>query len=415
MKFPRRRLLLNMAAIGVASAVHAASSRRISIPGLSMRDPGQLGMTTERLLEADTLVAEAVSRGGVPGAVLLIARRGSIVLRKAYGFAGMRPETRPMALDMVFDLASLTKPVATATSALILLEQGRIKLDSPVTHYLAAFALAGGAKADITIRHLFTHAGGLPAGGAYAGRTITTPEIVREIANRQQMGPPGQQFLYSDLSFITLGAVVEAVSGQSLSDFARDNIFTPLGMNDTGFRPDARLAARIAATTSGDDTRETRGIVHDPTAKALGGVGGSAGLFSTADDLARFCQMMLNQGQYEGVRILRPETVLMATTKQSPYSGNVRGLGWDIDSSYSIRGTLPLGSFGHTGFTGTSVWIDPITQTFVLLLTNAVHGKPTPRSINPLRRGIASAVAASITDLPSLPPSAGPGTVGANK
>jgi uncharacterized protein YbbC (DUF1343 family) len=226
---------------------------------------------------------------------------------------------------------------------------------------------------------------------------------VREIASRRLLGLPGQQFVYSDLSFITLGAVVEAVSGQSLSDFAQDNIYAPLGMTDTGFRPDARLAARCAATTSGDDTVETRGIVHDPTARALGGVGGSAGLFSTADDLARFCQMILNRGQYAGVRILRPETVVLATTKQSPYIGNARGLGWDIDSSYSIRGALPLGSFGHTGFTGTSVWIDPITETFVILLTNAVHGKPAPRPLNPVRRGVASAVAASVADFPVGP------------
>lgn len=405
MNLSRRRLLVGIGTSALASAVPSApaDSQSASVPDLPTRDPQTQKMLGERLRVADTLIAEAVANGSVPGAVLLVARRGAIVLRKAQGFAGLRPVTRPMQVNTVFDLASLTKPFATATSALKLLEQGKIGLEVPVAQYLPAFALAGGDKARITIRHLFTHAGGLPSGGAYAGRTLTTPQIVREIASRRLLGPPGEQFLYSDLSFITLGAVVEVVSGQTLQGFAHDNIFAPLGMTDTDFRPGTRLAARCAATTSGDDTTETRGLVHDPTARALGGVGGSAGLFSTADNLARFCQMILNQGQYAGVRILQPETVALATTKQSPYTGNARGLGWDIDSSYSVRGTLPPGSFGHTGFTGTSVWIDPATETIVLLLTNAVHGKPIPPPISPLRRAVASAVAASFADFPVGP------------
>jgi uncharacterized protein YbbC (DUF1343 family)/CubicO group peptidase (beta-lactamase class C family) len=400
MNLSRRRLLIGVGSSALASAVPTLA---FAVPGLPTRDPRQVKMMSERLLVADTMVAEAVAKDGVPGAVLLIGHKGVIVLRKAYGFAGLRPTTRPMKVDTVFDLASLTKPFATAASALILLEQGKIGLDDPVGKYLPAFAQAGEDKAKITIRHLFTHGGGLPSGGAYAGRKITTPEIVREIANRRLLSPPGEKFLYSDLSFISLGAVVEVVSGKSLKDFSQENIYTPLGMTNTGFQPDAALSARAAATTAGDDTTEARGIVHDPTARALGGVGGSAGLFSTADDLARFCQMILNHGEYAGVRILKPETVALATSKQSTYINDVRGLGWDIDTGYSIRGAMPLGSFGHTGFTGTSVWIDPLTDTFVLLLTNAVHGKPGPRSLNPLRRAVASAAAASIREFPVGP------------
>ena len=402
MNLSRRRLLLSASTVALASAVPAASGP-VRLSGLPTGDPRRLGLLPERLAVADTLVAEAVARGDVPGAVLLVAHRGSIVLRKAYGFAGLRPQTRPMRMDTIFDLASLTKVCATTPSALKLLEDGKIDLETPVAHYLPAFASAGGDKALITIRHLFTHSAGFPAGIATGGRTLTLAQLLPEIAARRQIGPPGGQFLYSDLSFITLAAVVEAVSGQSVKDFAHANLYAPLGMADTGFLPDAQRSVRCAATTAGDDTLEARGKVHDPTARALGGVAGSAGLFATADDLARYCQMMLNGGEYGGVRILQPQTVTLATTKQSPYIGNVRGLGWDIDSSYSIRGAMPLGSFGHTGFTGTSVWIDPITQTFVLLLTNAVHAKPPTRPTNPLRRGVNSAVAASIRDFPVGP------------
>ncbi|MBV9864957.1 MAG: serine hydrolase [Abitibacteriaceae bacterium] len=376
-------------------------------PPLPVRALQDAGINVERLGVADTLVADAVAKGGVPGAVLLVAHNGSVVLRKAYGFAALRPQTRPMNLDTVFDLASLTKVVATTTALGQLLEAKKLDLEDPVARYLPTFEQAGGDKAKITIRDLMTHASGLPAGGPYAGKHLTTTQIIAEIAQRKQISPPGERFLYSDFSYITLGAVVETLTGQTLDRYCHDTIFAPLGMNDTGFLPGPELVARCAATTAGDDTPENRGKVHDPTAAALGGVAGNAGLFSTADDLARFCQMLLNGGEYAGVRILQPETVHMLTTKHSPFVGNDRALGWDLDSGYSIRGNLPPGSFGHTGFTGTSLWIDPTTHTFIILLTNVVHAQPVPRTVIRLRREVSNAVAAALTNAP-LEPGPGP-------
>ncbi len=336
--------------------------------------------------------------GAVPGAVLLIGHQGQIALREAFGNAGLRPQTRPMSADTIFDLASLTKPVATSTAAMILLQEGRIQLDAPVAFYLPAFRRYD--KANITIRNLLTHTAGFPAGGAYAGKIRALSQIVSEIAATKPKSAPGTQFLYSDFSFITLGAVVEAVSGQKLDAFCQNRIFAPLGMNHTFFRRNEaeiapELLQRIAATTAGDDTPATRGKVHDPTSRALGGVAGHAGLFSTADDLARFCQMILGGGELDGARILRPETVKMWTAPQSPAVPGERTLGWDMNSAYSIRRELSAQSFGHTGFTGTSIWIDPASQTFIILLSNAVHAQPAA-SVIALRRAVSSAVAASL-------------------
>lgn len=369
--------------------------------GLPLRDPQTVGLVTERLAPADAIVADAVANKGIPGAVLLVARRGAVVWRKAHGFAALRPQTRPMTTDTIFDLASLTKPVV-ATAAARLIEDGKIELDAPVGRYLPAFDKAGGDKALITVRHLMTHAGGLVAGGAYSGKQRTVAQIVDDIVASKQKSAPGEAFLYSDFSFVTMGAVVEAVTGETLDAFCRRTLFEPLGMKDTAFRPEPALALRVAATTAGDDTETTRGVVHDPTARALGGVSGNAGLFSTADDLAIFCQMLLNGGEYGGRRILKPETVALLTSKQSPFEGNARALGWDLESGYAVRGNLSPGSFGHTGFTGTSMWIDPKTQMFVILLNNAVHGQPPTRAHIPLRRVVSNAVAAAIFGAPLL-------------
>ncbi len=402
-----RRRLLGALSLPVFSPLTAwaepSTNTFAATPPLPERDPQAVGLIPERLAVADQLVAEAVATQGVPGAVLLVARHGAIAFQKAYGYAALRPAPRPMTTDTVFDLASLTKPIATATAIAHLLEAGKIELDAPVGRYLPAFAQATDGKADITVRHLLTHAGGLAPGGAYAGKTRTQPQIVAEIAVSRQRSAPGERFLYSDFSFITLGALVEAVSGQWLETYCRDNLFAPLGMTNTTFRPGPFLAPRAAATTAAEDTSRTRGRVHDPTAAALGGVAGHAGLFSTAGDLARFCQMLLGNGEYAGRRVLKPETVRLLTSKQSPFIGEARALGWDLDSAYSIRGALPPGSFGHTGFTGTSVWIDPLTQTFVILLTNGVHGRPVTGNVTPLRRAVSSAVAAAIADLPPGP------------
>lgn len=354
---------------------------------------------------AAALVRAKVESGEVPGAVLRIEHQGRVAVREAYGKAALRPVARPLSQNSIFDLASLTKPVATSTAIMMLLESGKIQLDAPVARYLAAFG-APSDKAGITIRHLLTHTSGLAAGGAYSGKTRTTPQIGAEIAASPLKSAPGERFLYSDFSFLTLGAVVEAVSGQPLDQFCQERIFAPLKMKDTFFRRvgapiEADTLERVAATTSRDDTPETRALVHDPTARALGGVAGNAGLFSTADDLARFGRMILNGGELDGQRLLQPKTVRMWLAPQSPALPGARTLGWDMGSPYSIRGALWADSFGHTGFTGTSMWIDPASQTFIVLLTNAVHAQPSA-SVVALRRAVSNAVAASLAP-PSSP------------
>ena len=360
----------------------------------------RVGLDPASLEAVAALVQEAVEKQGVPGAVLLVAHKNETVLHRAWGFAGLRPEKRPMALDTVFDMASLTKPVATGSALALLLEQGRVKLDDPVARYLPAFGQAAEERAKVTIRHLATHCAGIPAGGAYSGKRVTLEEIVGDIARSRRMAAPGEKFIYSDFSAIALGAVIEAVTGQPLDHLCRERVFGPLGMIDTTFRPGVRLAPRCASTAAGADTPGSRGRVHDPTAAALEGAGcvsGNAGLFSTAADLARFAQCYLNGGQ----RVFRPETIALMTRVQSPVTGSEgeRGVLWDIGTAYAIRGELAPGSYGHTGFTGTSLWIDPKNACSVILLTNAVHAADTaPKgTVIRLRRAVSTAVAKALT------------------
>ncbi len=417
----RKRFLHTLSGLVLAAVAQAendgtahAASFPPATPGtplLPAADAKDAGFIPDRLALAQQAVRELVETGGVPGAVLLIGRKGKIAVRDACGFAGLRPEKRPVAVDTLFDLASLTKCVATASSVMLLWEDGKIGLDDRAAKYLPAFKNAGDPKDKITVRHLLTHAAGLPAGGAYSGKTRTLTQILDDIAKSPQKSAPGTAFLYSDFSAIVLQGIVEAASGQTLDNFAQTRIYGPLAMTDTGYKPTGAYAERSAATTAGDDTPATRGLVHDPTARALGGVSGNAGLFSTADDLARFCQMLLNRGEYERVRILQPETVKLMTSKQSPFDGKDRALGWDLNSPYSIRGNLPDGSWGHTGFTGTSIWCDPQTGAFIILLTNAVHNPNAP-AITPLRRRVSSLVAYALPELgapdPRIAPPAAP-------
>lgn len=373
-------------------------------PTLPEADPRMLGFDPLKLDAVRTAVVEAVERDGVPGASLLVARRGRVVLRTTVGFAGLRPTKRAVVADTVFDLASVTKPAAAGTAVAHLYEAGKIDLEVAASRYLPALAEAGGDTAKFTVRHLLTHTAGLIPGGAYGGRTLTLDDIVRVIASTTRRAAPGEKFIYSDYSAVLLGAIVQAVSGVPLDVYTREHLFAPLGMAATGYNPGEEHALRCASTSSGEDTPSHRGKVHDPMARALGGVSGNAGLFSTTDDLARFCQMWLNGGEYAGVRVLKPETVRLFTSRQSPEGLPTRGLGWDLDSPYSFRSNLPQGSYGHTGFTGTGVWIDPTSQTFLILLTNAVHGgSEAQKRVISLRRQITSLLAASITDLPAPP------------
>ncbi len=382
--------------------------------------PAKVSMAADRLAFIDAAVAESIQKKELPGAVVLVARRGGVVWRRAYGARALVPAREEMTVDTVFDLASLTKVVATTTSAMILVERGKLRLSDPVSRYIPE--LKGEGRERITVEHLLTHRSGyapdFDLGDQWQGRE----EMLKRLYVEPLRSAPGARFVYSDIGMIVMGEIIQRVSGEPLDAFARRNIFEPLGMKDTGFRRIGAANAsdpfvkRIAPTESirgmksylggtGDagSVGETmlRGQVHDPTANRMGGVAGHAGLFSTADDLAVFCQMILNGGEYNGVRILSPLGVAELTRpRQVTEEGGARGLGWDVHTTFSTnRGDIfPDGSFGHTGFTGTSLWIDPASETFVVFLSNRVHpdGKG---DVGPLRGRVANVVAGAITDV----------------
>ncbi len=334
----------------------------------------------ERLAAIDSAISQAVTDARTPGAVFRLERGGQ-VYQKAYGSRALVPAIEPMTEDTVFDAASLTKVVATATAVMKLAESGKIDLESPLSRYIPEFT--GSGKEAITIRQLLTHCSGLRAGLPPAGDWKGAGAALKVACAEPLPQPPGTSYRYSDINFILLGFLVERVSGSSLDEYCGREIFRPLKMSDTAFRPfepetlppPAKDAARIAPTEQLADGRMLRGIVHDPTARRMGGVAGHAGLFTTAADLGRFARMMLNGGELEGVRILSGETVARMTAVQSPPGLPRRGFGWDIDSPYAgPRGEIfPIGSYGHTGWTGTRLWIDPFSETAVILLANRNH------------------------------------------
>ena len=367
-----------------------------------------------RLAQIDRAVAEEISNKRLPGAVVLVGRKGRIVWRKAYGARAVEPAREAMTADTIFDLASLTKVVATATSIMILVERGKLRLSDPVSLYISE--LKGEGRERITIEQLLTHVSGYAPDFDLRERWTGYDEAINRLIKEPLRNPPGSRFTYSDIGFIALGEVVARVGGMPLDQFAQKNIFRPLRMRDTGFRPGAVLRSRIAPTEKrrgqlsylGDTAANVgaegetwlRGQVHDPTSYRMNGVAGHAGLFSTANDLAIYCQMILNGGSFRGVRILSPLTVAeMTRPRVISGSGATRALGWDMNTTFSVnRGDLfPLGSFGHTGFTGTSIWLDPASQMFVVFLSNRVHpdGKG---DVGPLRGRVASIVAGSVTD-----------------
>jgi uncharacterized protein YbbC (DUF1343 family)/CubicO group peptidase (beta-lactamase class C family) len=352
------------------------------------------GQTYSGSAALDDAVERAVREDRFPGAVLLVGREGRVVHLKAYGNRALVPRTEAMTADTVFDCASLTKVVATTSAVMKLFEEGRIRLNDPVTAYLPGFQ---GGTSPITVRNLMTHFSGLRPDLDLEPEWSGYETGIRLALQDKPRTGPGARFVYSDINFILLGEIVRKVSGMPLDRFVRARIFDPLGMRETTFLPGPALLPRIAPTEAVKGRAPLRGVVHDPTARAMGGVAGHAGLFSTATDLARFAFMMLNKGELEGARVFSPLTVDKFTEPQSPPDQSIlRGLGWDIDSPYSgNRGELyPIGSYGHTGFTGTSMWIDPSTRSFVILLTNSVHPHRRP-VITPVRSQIATLAAAS--------------------
>jgi len=345
-----------------------------------------------QLRAVDSIINQAIADGNIPGAVLIVGHNGKVVYLKAYGERSLEPRREPMTIDTVFDLASLTKVIATTTAVMQLVEQGKVRLNDPVTKYLPEFAQNG--KEDITVRQLLTHYSGLAP-----DLDLKEPWEGKETAFRMAFAEPpattpGSGFVYSDINFIMLGALVEKVSGETLDAYTQQHIFVPLKMTHTRFVPPAAWRAKIAPTQFDENEHMLRGVVHDPTARRMGGGAGHAGLFSTADDLAKFAQNLLNGGD----GILSAVTVAKMTQPETPPAASVlRGFGWDIDSPFSSnRGDLlPVGSYGHTGFTGTSVWIDPTTQTYIILLTNAVHPRGKGNAIG-LRVKVATEIAAAL-------------------
>lgn len=391
---------------------------------LTMARPEEVGMDSAALAQVDELVRRAIIGSATPGAALAVGRHGRLVRLAGYGSLDWAPGSAPVTDSTLYDLASLTKVIGTTTAVMILADEGRIDLDVPVARYLPEWH-GGGAKARVTVRHLLLHTSGLPAYAPLWRELRGRDAYLRRIGAMALDHPPGTRTVYSDLGIILLGVIIERQSGTTLDQFLADRVFGPLGMRDTGFRPvgEGELAlggagqgvggsgngpatphphARIAPTEV--DTvfrmRHVHGEVHDENAYALGGVAGHAGLFSSARDLAAFAQMMLDRGSYGGYSLIRPETVDAFTRRQSRASS--RALGWDTPSgNRSAAGDyFSSRSFGHTGFTGTSIWIDPERSLFVVLLTNRVNPTRANNQHIALRRDVHDAVQRSIIDMP---------------
>ncbi len=393
--------------------------------GLPVAAPNSVGMNSEKLNQIDVLVEQAIADKNMPGAVVLIGHKGKIVYRKAFGNRALVPSVEKMTIDTIFDVASLTKPIATATSIMILVEQGKIRLNDTIGKFIPEIEDETAKK--VTIQQLLTHTSGyrpdFDLGEKWTGRDGMLEALKRE----KLRNPPGTKFVYSDIGFIVLGEIVARLNNGDFPFAVGRDIFSKLKTNFSNYLiiknykttsdlvfDEKRLAptenirgqnSYLGSKFDGDEktgNQILRGQVHDPTSYRMGGVAGHAGLFSTADDLARYCQMLLNDGILDGKRILSSNTIAKMT---SPYvineAGETRGLGWDINTSFSSnRGELfPLGSFGHTGFTGTSVWIDRVSQTFVIFLSNRVHpdGKG---NVTDIRAKVATVAASAIEDTP---------------
>jgi uncharacterized protein YbbC (DUF1343 family)/CubicO group peptidase (beta-lactamase class C family) len=350
--------------------------------------------STTHFASIDAILEQAVAEQQPPGAVVIIGHNGRVVYRKPFGWRSLEPTRERMTVDTIFDLASLTKCLATATAVMQLVQEGQVRINDPVARYLPEFAVNG--KDQITVRQLLTHFSGLPEDLALKPSWQGKATALRMAMEATPIYPSGSRFLYSDINYEVLGALVERVSGMPLDQYALQHIFQPLHMTRTRFNPPASWRAKIAPTEYDEHGVMLRGVVHDPTARRMGGVAGHAGVFSTADDVARFAQAMLHGGG----GVLSPLTVEKMTTPQQPPNATVlQGLGWDIDSPFSSnRGELlPVGSFGHTGFTGTSLWIDPVTDTYIIILANGVHPRGGKgKSLVSLRSRVATAVTAAL-------------------
>jgi uncharacterized protein YbbC (DUF1343 family)/CubicO group peptidase (beta-lactamase class C family) len=360
--------------------------------------PETLGVSAERLAQIDAVVRQAIARGDLPGAVVVVVHRGRVIFRKAYGSRSKQPADAPMTPEVVFDLASLTKPIATATAVMLLVEQGKLRLTDRLAQHLPAFRRK--ETEGITVAQLLLHTSGFIADNPLADYRGGRAEALKRLHALKPVAEPGTRFTYSDVGYILLGELVERVSGQALDEFTRKHVFGPLGMNETTFRPQGKLRERCAPTEKRGG-RWLQGEVHDPRAELLGGVAGHAGLFASADDLAVYAQMLLAGGEHRGRRVLAERTVrLMTEPRPVPGGGGkwLRSYGWDVRTRFSSnRGdVLPSAEgFGHTGFTGTSLWVHPPSQTAVIVLSNRVHPAGKGSAVR-LRREVATLAASAI-------------------
>ena len=366
--------------------------------GLPTKAPRAVGMSSARLAKIDHVIERGIRAGGYPGASVVVGRRGAAVWQKGFGkMSWERSSSSVTAQRTIYDLASLTKVVGTTTALMVLFDQGKVHLDDPVSRYVPSFS--GGPKDLVTVRMLLEHRSGLPAGRDLWRLAHTPDEARATVVATPLVCEPGRCYEYSDLGADVLGFVVEAASGERMDQFLQHSVWAPLGMTDTFFRPADSLRSRIAPTEVAPPRGyPLQGEVHDENAYALGGVAGHAGLFSTAADLAVFAQMLLDGGQYAGKRIIADSTVALFTKRVS----GTRALGWDTcGGSGSCGKYLNEDAYGHTGYTGTSMWIDPERDMFVVLLTNRVHeakAKRPAKVIADVRADLADAAALAVTD-----------------
>lgn len=393
------------AAVVAACAVPPApvpSPARAATPGVLMPgNPTDAGMRGDLNAALDSIMKSAIAEGAAPGGALAVGRYGRLVHMKGYGTLDTVKTSAAVDENTIYDMASLTKVIATTTAAMMLEEQGVLDLDRTVASYLPEFNAPD--KAAITVRMLITHRGGLEAFAALYKEFKGRDQYLTQINLRPLRSTPGTETVYSDWDLILTQLVIEKITGQTLDQFVSEKVFVPLGMAATMFNPDsARFFSRIAPTEI-DSVRGglVHGKVHDENAWAIGGVSGHAGLFSSARDLSVFAQMLLNGGEYNGVRIVKSSTLARWTAPQSRTSS--RALGWDTPSKGSSAGNyFSPRSFGHTGFTGTSIWIDPEKNLFVILLTNRVNPTRNNNRHVPLRRAVADAAETSIVDAPTI-------------
>ena len=367
--------------------------------GIPPAPAAALGFDSSRLGAVTGYLRAEVDSGAFPGAVVAVGRHGRLALLAPVGHYGV-DDSRPVEASTMYDLASLTKVVGLTTACMLLVDQGTLALDAPIDHYVPEFR--GPMKDRVTVRHLLTHSAGLVADLPLYDSTSNRAAALAAVDTSTLVAPPGTSYRYSDLSAIVLMQAVERVAGEPFDRFLDERVFRPLGMPATRFLPPAGWRDRIAPTEH--DTlfrhRWLRGEVHDESAARLGGVSGNAGLFSDALDLSRLAAMLLNGGAWDSVQLIRAETVAEFVARQNIPPGSTRALGWDTpaDSGYSSAGAkLSRRAFGHTGFTGTSMWMDPERDLFIILLTNRVHPTRANTAILRVRARVADLVAEALT------------------